>query len=275
MQTDTPGEGQAEQQSYRLIQFTDCHLGAVAGETLLNLDTDESFFDVMQLVDRREPQIDMLVCSGDIASAGNPACYDRFYNSIKAQFSAPLAWLPGNHDNAANMVEFAADKDIHSDQLETEHWRIILLNSAVPGQVYGHLAEAELQRLRDFVEAGDDKHVLVMLHHQPQPVGSAWIDQYTLRNADEFFAAIDGNPRVKAVAWGHVHQAYRAERKGIMLCAAPSTCIQFKPDQDDFGVDESMPGYRWFDLNDDGTIDTGVERIEQKAYPIDYSSNGY
>ena len=276
--TSSQQRGQ-EGQPYRLVQFTDCHLGAVAGETLLNLDTDESFVDVLQLIDARESAIDLLVCTGDIASAGNPDCYDRFYNTLKAQFSSPLAWLPGNHDSAANMDAFAADKAILSRLVETKQWQIILLDSAVPGQVYGYLADYELARMQALLEANaqapEPKHVLVMLHHQPQPVGSAWIDQYTLRNADAFYALLDLYPQVQSVAWGHVHQAYETQRKGVQLCSAPSTCIQFKPDLDDFAVDKAMPGYRWFDLCDDGSIVTGVERIDQKDYPIDYSSNGY
>lgn len=264
---------------YRMVQFTDCHLGAVPGETLLNLNTDESFFDVLQLMDTREKAIDLLVCSGDIASAGNPDCYDRFYNSLATQFQSPLAWLPGNHDCAANMDAFAADKPILSRLVETPNWQIILLDSAVPGHVYGHLADSEFKRLQALLttnaQSAEPKHVLVMLHHQPQPVGSAWIDQYTLRNADDFYALLDTDSNVKCVAWGHVHQAYSAMRNDILLCSAPSTCIQFKPDLDDFTVDDKMPGYRWFDLCDDGTIETGVERLDQKDYPIDFSSNGY
>jgi len=259
----------------RLVQFTDCHLGAVPGETLLNLNTDESFFDVLQLIEAREQDVSFLLCTGDIASAGNPACYDRFYNTIKAQFPYPLAWLPGNHDSSVNMDAFAQDKAIYSQCVSSGPWQIILLDSAVSGQVHGNLAEAELARLDDLLASNPELYAVVMLHHQPQPVGSRWIDQYTLRNADALFKIIDRYPQVKAVVWGHVHQAYKVERKGVLFCSAPSTCIQFKPDLDEFIVDDTMPGYRWFDLHADGSIDTGVERIPQKNYPIDYSSNGY
>jgi Icc protein len=36
-----------------------------------------------------------------------------------------------------------------------------------------------------------------------------------------------------------------------------------------------MPGYRWFELNDDGTFATGVVRVTDKQYAIDYKSEGY
>jgi Icc protein len=36
-----------------------------------------------------------------------------------------------------------------------------------------------------------------------------------------------------------------------------------------------MPGYRWYELNDDGTFTTGIERVTGKQYVIDYKSAGY
>lgn len=59
------------------------------------------------------------------------------------------------------------------------------------------------------------------------------------------------------------------------MLASPSTCIQFLPDNDEFALDKRMPGIRWFELNADGTFETGVKRIAQKDYPIDFTSTGY
>ena len=114
-----------------------------------------------------------------------------------------------------------------------------------------------------------------MLHHQPVLVGSKWIDQYIVRNADAFFGVLDRFTNVKAVVWGHVHQDFSGKRKSVDLFATPSTCVQFKPLCDDFTVDTLMPGYRWFDLKDDGTLTTGIERVTGKEYVIDYKSAGY
>jgi Icc protein len=106
-------------------------------------------------------------------------------------------------------------------------------------------------------------------------VGSVWIDQYVVRNADAFFQLIDDHPQVKLVAWGHVHQEFQQRRKGVTLVATPSTCVQFKPLCDDFTVDTQMPGYRWFELNSDGSFTTGIARVTNKQYVIDYKSAGY
>ncbi|RYZ89224.1 MAG: 3',5'-cyclic-AMP phosphodiesterase, partial [Moraxellaceae bacterium] len=223
----------------------------------------------------RESDYDYLICTGDIASAGHSDCYKRFVDIVRGYSSRPLAWLPGNHDSAAMMesVTFANPPQAHC--VIQDNWMILLLDSVVPKKVHGNFEQTELDYLEEMLSAHPDKHVIVMLHHQPVLVGSAWIDQYIVRNADDFFAVIDRHSNVKAISWGHVHQDFRAKRNGIELIATPSTCVQFKPLCDDFTVDTLMPGYRWFDLHKDGTFDTGIHRVTGKHYVIDYKSAGY
>lgn len=265
----------ASETSVRLIQITDCHLGPQTSESLLGLNTDQSLDDVLQLISAEQPRFDYLVCTGDIASAGHEDCYQRFYKALRDYFSVPLAWLPGNHDSAAIMAQVKLPQPPEAREFMLGNWLILLLDSAVPGHVYGHLADAELARLQERLAANPDKHIMVMLHHQPVPVGSDWIDQYIVRNADALFAILDQFPQVRALVWGHVHQDFVSQRKGVELIATPSTCVQFKPLCEDFTVDTQMPGYRWFDLHKDGSLSTGVSRVTGKQYTIDYKSAGY
>lgn len=259
----------------RLIQITDCHLGAQHSESLLGLNTDESLDDVLQLIQRSETGFDHILCTGDVASEAHRDCYHRFETKIRRYFSQPLSWLAGNHDSSELMASTEAQLGIHSRLVVLDDWVLILLDSSVPGQVYGELSDNEIRFLSQSLHTYNDKHAIISLHHQPVTVGSAWIDQYILRNADRFFAVIDGHPQVKIVAWGHVHQEFQQERKGVALVATPSTCIQFKPLCDEFTVDTLMPGYRWFDLRADGSFSTGVARVTDKQYLIDYGSAGY
>ena len=259
----------------RLIQITDCHLGPQQSETLLGLNTDQSLEDVLQLIQQAEPGFDHLLCSGDVASAGHIDCYRRFARTIRTHFSQPVSWLAGNHDSADIMESVQDSLGVQGRLIVLGEWLLVLLDSSVPGQVHGQLAASELDFLAHALESHPDKHTMVSLHHQPVPVGSAWIDQYVVRNADTFFQLIDEHPQVKIVSWGHVHQEFQAQRKNLMLVATPSTCVQFKPLCDDFTVDTRMPGYRWFELNDDGTYATGVGRVTNKQYVIDYKSAGY
>jgi len=259
----------------RFIQITDCHLGPLTSETLLGLNTDESLHDVLALIAEKEADFDYMVCTGDIASAGHDDCYCRFISIIRQYFSEPLAWLPGNHDSAQLMAKIELPHPPEARSIEQGNWMILLLNSVVPFKVHGNFEQSELDYLQQTLAANPNKHIMVMFHHQPVNVGSAWIDQYIIRNADALFAIIDRHPQVKALVWGHVHQDFVSQRNGVALIATPSTCVQFKPLCDDFTVDTQMPGYRWFDLHEDGSFDTGIERVTGKEYVIDYKSAGY
>ncbi|WP_256527339.1 3',5'-cyclic-AMP phosphodiesterase [Gilvimarinus sp. DA14] len=259
----------------RLIQITDTHLGAADGDTLLGLNTDQSLADVLALIAREQPDPAAVVCTGDVASEPDADCYSRFLDTLQRNFDCPLGWLPGNHDLADVMYQVAhVTQPAHRTML-VGGWLLVLLDSSVPGYVHGELAAAEMAFLRDTLAAHPDTPTLIMLHHQPVAVGSEWIDQYIVRNHAEFFAALESQSQVKAVCWGHVHQTFERLLDERLLLATPSTCVQFKPGCDDFTVDTQMPGYRWFDLYPDGRLETGVSRVTDKSYVIDYKSAGY
>jgi len=257
----------------RVLQITDCHLGAQSGDCLLGLDTDESLNDVLDFLATHEASADLLLATGDISNKGASASYTRFLDAVLGKLSMPLGWLAGNHDQAQVMATIKRP-NLSYQHVDIANWRIILLDSSVPGAVHGEVGPAEMKRLQ-FLLADADKHTLVFVHHQPVPIGSAWMDEYTIRNSEALLAELEQHPQVKGLIWGHVHQSFEAQHKHIELRATPSTCIQFKPLEDDFALDTSMPGYRWFDLHADGGFQTGVERIASKYYPIEFKSGGY
>lgn len=259
----------------RLIQITDCHLGSQSSETLLGLNTDESLKDVLQLIQQVEPPFEHLVCTGDVTGDGHVDGYRRFIHTVRSYFQQSVSWLAGNHDSADVMASQQENLGIQGRCVDLGKWLLVLLDSSVPGQVYGQLAASELDYLEHVLEHQSDKFIIVALHHQPVPVGSLWLDQYVVRNADALFKLIENHKQVKMIIWGHVHQEFSSRRNHTPLYATPSTCVQFKPLCDDFTVDTQMPGYRWFELNDDGTFATGVVRVTDKQYAIDYKSEGY
>ena len=256
----------------RLIQITDCHLGAEPGEKLLGLDTDESLHDVLAVLADREQGADLIVATGDIACGGQPGAYRRFPGLVAGYLKAPMAWLPGNHDSFDLMRQCSGD--VLMERVELPHWQLLLLDSSVPGHEHGDLLEIELQRLERGLQRCD-KHTLVFVHHQPLPVGSTWIDQYVIRNGDRLLQLLSDYAQVKGLIWGHVHQEFYGFHNHFRMLATPSTCIQFKPLSHDFALDDVMPGYRWFDLHANGDFDSGIERTARKSYDIDFNSQGY
>lgn len=261
-------------QPLRIIQLTDCHLGSQLGEDLLGLDTDLSLADVLESIRYNESKADLLLATGDLSNDGGLSSYERFLTTVRTALpDTDVAWLAGNHDDPSAMARVSQPPI--ENAWDYGAWRLIFLNSRIPGEEGGGLAATELERLQGLLSECPDKATLIALHHQPVPVGSAWVDKYILNNATEFFEVVDQHAQVKIVTWGHVHQEFVAQRGNVSLYATPSTCVQFAPNLDEFQVDRVMPGYRWFDLYDNGRFETNVVRVADKSYAIDYASVGY
>ena len=259
---------------HTLVQITDSHLYADSAQSLLGMPTSESLKAVVELVAREQPEVNLLLATGDISQDASVESYLHFVEQAQ-RINAPMRWLPGNHDDVPVQLAASAKQDWSQPLFDLPNWRIVLLDSVVAGTVHGYLQQSQLDVLEQALKTAGKRHVLVCLHHHPIFIDCKWMDDIGLRNADEFFAVLDRYPAVKGVIWGHIHQEVDIERDGVRLLAAPSTCIQFEPHSEDFALDTRLPGYRWLRLHPDGHIETEVSRLQHFAYEPDYSQNGY
>lgn len=260
----------------RLVQMTDTHLCQQAGGELLGMDTDHSLQAVIDQVRRERSTIDLILGTGDLSDKGAREAYDRL-EDYWATFSAPSFWLPGNHDDRSQMSAAAREPNRLSGELRAGNWQILLLDSQIPGQVGGELGEQELARLESALRRAREEglYTLICMHHQPVKVGSEWLDEQMVADADAFWAITEQHPGARGVLWGHVHQQIERRRGDIELMASPSTCVQFAPNSIGFRADNQSPGYRWLDLGPDGRIDSGVSRVTGVKFQIDLNSDGY
>ena len=261
----------------KVVQVTDPHLFGTTDGKLLGLNTDESLRSVVELVKTEQPDLDIVLATGDISQDGSEESYRRF-ESIISSLQSPSYWLHGNHDNDVAILRVLNGSERLSPCVISagQSWRIIMLNSSIKGEVGGGLAESELAFLSEKLEEHSDKFIIVALHHHPVKMGSAWLDEQIVSNADELLKIISKHKQVKVLMWGHVHQETDATNDdGLRLLSSPSTCVQFKPGQDDFTADTEAPGYRWLELFEDGSLDTGVSRVEELKFVVDYTIKGY
>lgn len=259
--------------SVKLVQITDCHLGEREGDRLLGLDTDQSLGYVLERVLAEQPRIDYFICTGDLSNEAGASAYERFIARLPAHI--PQAWLPGNHDENHCMGSFASAGRLFLPTLDFGAWQVTLLDSSIPEEVPGFLQPEEIGRAIDILEAYPGKSHLFFLHHPLRPVGCQWLDTQVVGNAGDALAAFENYPQLKLVVCGHVHQESHQSHRHIQLYSTPSTCIQFKPNSAGFAVGDEMPGYRWFELHDDGSYATGVSRIPYRELGIDHHSKGY
>ncbi|MFK8042516.1 3',5'-cyclic-AMP phosphodiesterase [Congregibacter sp.] len=262
-------------ETVRVVQLTDTHLKAHDGGKLLGLDTDYSLQAVIDLVKREYPDPDFILGTGDLADSGAGDAYKRLIGYFD-QITTEHFWIPGNHDLRDVMVDVGGAKRLPGE-IRVGAWQIVMLDSQLPGEVGGHLGRPELQRLEECLKSSSEAglHTLICMHHQPVPVGCDWLDEQKVSDADSFFEILARYPHVRAVLWGHVHQALDQKCDDLRLLCTPSTCVQFLPQQVDFAVDTQAPGFRWLELNPDGTILTDVSRAESQIFPVDREASGY
>ncbi|MGR5132809.1 3',5'-cyclic-AMP phosphodiesterase [Vibrio alfacsensis] len=267
---------QSSSDSIKLLQITDTHLFAADEGSLLSVRTADSFTAVVQEVHHRQVPFDYILATGDISQDHSAESYQRFAEGI-APLEKDCFWLPGNHDYKPNMGSVLPSAQIQSveHRLLGECWQLVLLDSQVVGVPHGRLSDQQLSLLEEKLAENPQRHTLVLLHHHPLLVGSAWLDQHTLKDAEAFWQIVERFENVKGILCGHVHQDMNVLHHGIRVMATPSTCVQFKPNSDDFALDSQSPGWRELELHRNGEITTQVSRLADGLFLPDFSSNGY
>ncbi len=261
--------------SLRILQVTDTHLYADATKRLAGLNTDQSLLQLLQLARDRILPADLVLVTGDLVHDASAIGYQRLRDHLLT-LNTQSYCIPGNHDLNPVMADNMSCDSISTDALsEHGNWLLVMLDSTIPGKVKGHLSSDQLELLKSALQDHPECNVLVSLHHHPVPLGSAWIDNLALDNPDDLFSVLDQHSNVRGVLWGHAHQLYDGERNGVKLMGSPSTCIQFKPAQDEFGIHQSPPGLRWLALLPDGSIETGIEYLSTTSQELDLDSVGY
>lgn len=244
----------------KILQITDPHLYGSASGRLRGVETNASLSAALDDAFARVPDYAALLVTGDLVQDDNSG-YLRF-RSFFGGLQKPVLCVPGNHDDPDAMRQQLVGAPFRICGAHVfGTWNFVMLDSYDPGCVGGRLTAAELARL-DKELKHSPLHTMVCLHHHPIAMGSRWLDGIGLANADDFWRVLDGHSHVRAVSFGHVHQAYDGLRGAVRIFATPSTGAQFEPHSDRFAIDSRPPAYRQFELHDDGRIDTQVHWVE-------------
>lgn len=249
-----------------LVQFTDPHLFASPEGRLRGVATLPALQATLAAAAEDIAACDAVLVTGDLVN-DDPAAYQH----IRTEFGSlgkPVLCLPGNHDLPEAMRRALAGSPFQVEgHWDAGTWRVVLLDSTVPGETGGALSADALGRLDRSLAAAADRHALVCLHHHPVLMGSRWLDTVGLANADEFFDVLGRHDNVRAVLFGHVHQPLDEMRRELRVLATPSTCAQFRPRSDQFAADDAPPAWRTLSLHQDGRLETRLHEL-QKDFAI-------
>ena len=241
----------------RLLQITDTHLMGDPAAAMRGVVTLESLRRVLHATRARIEDADALLLTGDVVHDDADG-----YAWIRAELGAlrkPVLCIPGNHDDPELMrAGLAGEPFRHCGHHDFGVWRIVMLDSTVPGDAAGEVSAAELARLEATLGEGCPPHALIVLHHQPVPVGSPGLDSVGLRNGPALLDVLARSTTARALLCGHVHQESERRAGALPAFSTPSTCVQFMPGSAGFAFDTRGPGCRSLELQDDGGVVTRV-----------------
>jgi Icc protein len=251
--------------STRLVQFTDTHLLPDPDASLRGARPLRRLRACVEHARRHFFPADAVVVTGDIVH-DEPAAY-RTVADVFGSLGVPVLLIPGNHDLPDAMRrEFArAPFQVGGDWRAPSGWQVVLLESWFAGSMNGEgcLGTAQIAGLERTLSASADPHAFVFVHHPPLPMDAAALDALGLVDGPDLCAALQRQPRVRGVCWGHAHQALDVYGTGERrwMCT-PATSMQFRPRHPTFASDDRPPGYRVIDLRPDGGIASEVAWLE-------------
>ncbi|MDH2051719.1 phosphodiesterase [Achromobacter marplatensis] len=250
-----------------LVQLTDSHLFGEPDTAMLGVNTDASLRAVLRQIEADGKHPDLLMATGDLSQDGEAASYRRFaaiLGESEALARAQIRCLPGNHDQPAVLRQELPQWS--APVTDVGAWRVVALDTTVPGSNAGHLPDSQLDLLEAALADAPGRHTLVAMHHNPMQIDSHWHDSMMIDNPQALFKRLARFPQARVLLWGHVHHEFDRRRHNLRMLATPSTCFQFSIRDGKHVVDNMAPGYRWIKLYEDGSMATGVRRVQDALW---------
>jgi 3',5'-cyclic AMP phosphodiesterase CpdA len=198
----------------RILHLSDTHLArtaTVGRESLRRM-----------LADCREvPAIDVVVVTGDVADDGSREAYAEVKELIGAfadERGIPALYAPGNHD----------ERDAFAEVLGTAvfgvrmvgGYRVVTLDSVVPGKAYGWIGEDQLDWLRDLLSEPAPQGSVIAFHHPPIAADIEFQRALGLQNPQALAEVIQGTD-VRIILCGHFHLQLFGMLAGVPVWVTP------------------------------------------------------
>ena len=179
---------------------------------------------------------DFFILSGDLVNDGSEAEYRRLNPVLDElrEFGAPLILGLGNHDCRIHFRRIVLGEESEDESRRYYHstviggLRVIMLDSKVPGAVYGDLDEPQLAWLAEELGKPAPLGNLIAVHHPPVFSTVEPLNAHRLFNREGLARAIAGH-HVHAVLSGHIHYSHWTIFGGTLSITTPATAYMLDP----------------------------------------------
>ncbi len=195
---------------YLIIQISDIHL-TTGGSLRPGVHPRENLVAGLAKLAESGLVPDLFILTGDLADIGEPSCYEDLASLVGAAAGpggTEVVYLPGNHDRRPSFARHLLGRDSGLMPLNQVHWRgdlrVISLDSVVPGEEYGLLADETLEFLRSALVDPTPDGTVLAVHHPPLPSPIEPMSRIRLREPERLAEVIEGAD-VRVILCGHNH----------------------------------------------------------------------
>jgi 3',5'-cyclic-AMP phosphodiesterase len=223
----------------RILHLSDCHLSRREGADAQGLDARATLSGLLRDCSGIDG-LDLVVVSGDVADDGSQEGYASALGLI-GEFARDRgigqAYCVGNHDDRDAFASVLGSG--HFDQAgqpagtlacgpdgpraavsEVSGYRVITLDSLVPGQTHGLISPDQLAWLRSLLSRPASAGSVVILHHPPIAPAREPQRSLNLRNAADLASPLEGSD-VRAVLCGHFHAQFAGRLGDVPVWVGP------------------------------------------------------
>ncbi|MCS3844154.1 metallophosphoesterase [Microbacterium sp. AK031] len=222
----------------RILHLSDTHFSGDGGRHYGVVDTAEHLRRALSHV--AHLTFDLVVVSGDVSQDGSEASYRQIRDAVttwtRARGARPV-FAMGNHDQRAAFRAVLGDGQPDADELqlpgigldrpvasvvEQDGWRVVVLDSSVPGAGYGRLESEQLAFLRETLADTVAHGTVVVVHHPPLHAQTDLLQALALDEHDgREFLDIVRDTDVRIVLSGHYHMPITEIVAGVPVTVAP------------------------------------------------------
>ncbi len=219
----------AKEEEFLLIQLSDPHLRPPGRLFSGCVDVEKRLLRTLESITGLSPKPRALILTGDLADRGEPEAY-RLLRELLSSLPFPSFLLPGNHDRRTPLREIFPDQPWSTTAadgrlcyaVELDPFRLIVLDTLIEERPEGRVGTAQLAWLEEQLEAGDDRPILLAMHHPPLAAGIPHMDRMACLDGPSLLHLLRRHGNVARILCGHLHRPAHLFWNGIPVTIAPA-----------------------------------------------------
>lgn len=218
------------------VHLSDLHILTNDDDLLYGRRTTDKLRGIVEHIRNMDVSPDFFILSGDLVNDGKEAEY-RMLNVVLDElraFGVPLVLGLGNHDCRVNFRRIVLGEEAEDESQRYYHstmfggLRVIMLDSKLPGAVYGDLDGPQLAWLSEELRTPAPLGNVIAIHHPPVFSTVEPLSNHCLNNPDELANAIAGH-HVHALLSGHIHYSHVTPFQDTISITTPATAYMLDP----------------------------------------------